>query len=298
MSHVLIIDGNAIVHRAFHAYPPSLTDNQGRPINAVYGWITMMTRAIEELSPTHLAVTFDRPSPTFRKTLYVGYQANRPKMADGLSEQIVTLHEALERLHACVFEIDGYEADDIIGTITRQAKEQSMISTILSADRDLLQLVDDTTRMYAPVTGISKSIMFDEAKVREEFGITPGQIPDYKALVGDQSDGYPGVVGIGPKAAVELLTTWRNIESIYQHLSDIPDKYQLKLASGAEQAVLCKTLATIVRDTPVHFNESSCALTHMTRSDFLAVCETYGFKSLTKRASVFRSDASEQMPLL
>ncbi|TMI79057.1 MAG: DNA polymerase I, partial [Bacteroidetes bacterium] len=188
MKKLLIIDGNAIVHRAFHAYPP-LTRGDGKLIGAVYGFFAMLIKMLEEVKPDYLVVTFDRPAPTFRKLLYAGYQAHRPQMADGLSGQITLLHEALELVGIPIFEIDGYEADDLIGTIAYQVKNLETI--ILSGDRDLLQLVNDHTKVLIPIVGITKFTLYDPQQVEEKFGIKPSQFVDYKALVGDASDGYP-----------------------------------------------------------------------------------------------------------
>jgi DNA polymerase I len=286
---LLIIDGNAIVHRAFHAYPP-LTRNDGQIVNAVYGFLAMLIKVLEEVQPDYLVVTFDRPAPTFRKLLYAGYQANRPQMADGLSYQIELLHEALETIGIPIFEIDGYEADDIIGTIAHQVQMQDVehIETvILSGDRDLLQLVNDKTKVFMPIVGITKFTLYDPEKVEEKFGITPSQIIDYKALIGDASDGYPGVSGIGPKTASSLLQKYESFENIYHHVSELSERIALKLATDAEQAALAKKLATIALDAPVHLNLSKCSLKLFTRDKVEKVCDMFDFVSIKKRLGVF-----------
>src|SRR3990167_4048211 len=236
MRKLVLIDGNAIVHRAYHALPP-LHAHKGMPTNAIYGFFAMVLKAVNDLRPEYLVVTFDRAAPTFRQQLFVGYQAQRPKMKDELSSQFVLLHDILEKARFKLFEVDGYEADDMIGTITRQSKDEVII---LSGDRDLLQLVNGHVRMIAPITGVTKMILFDKQKILEKYGLEPHQIPDYKALVGDPSDNYPGVSGIGPKTASDLIKKFHTIEGLYEHLPNLPEKVATKLATDAEQSALAK----------------------------------------------------------
>jgi DNA polymerase-1 len=291
MQKLLVIDGNAIVHRAYHAYPPSLTTKDGEPINAVYGWFAMLIKVLEEVKPDYLVVCFDRPAPTFRKQLYAGYQADRPTMADGLSDQIKKLQHALEEIGIPVFGIDGYEADDLIGTIAVAAKEKGVETIILSGDRDLLQLVNGQVKMLAPVTGITKFIIFDGPTVKEKYGVKPSQVRDYKALVGDNSDGYPGVTGIGPKTAIGLLEKYESLESLYEHLADLPEKVQLRLATDAEQSALAKKLATIITDAPLKLSLEACNVEHFTQEKVLAVFDGFGFNSIKQRVGVFKKSA-------
>lgn len=286
MKKLLIIDGNAMVHRAFHAFP-ALTRQDGQLVNAVYGFFSILIKALAEVKPTNLVICFDRPAPTFRKQLYTGYQAHRPKMADELSEQFLLLHDALIQVGIPIYEVDGYEADDIIGTISLQAKQQQIQSVILSGDRDLLQLVNEWVTMIAPIVGITKMIYFNEETVREKYGVKPSQVTDYKALVGDASDGYPGVQGIGPKTAITLINKYGSFENLYEHISELPEKIALKLATDAEQAALAKKLATIMLDVPVHLDVSSSAMEGFTRDKIEIVCDTFNFSSLKKRLHVF-----------
>ncbi|KKR49739.1 MAG: polymerase I, DNA polymerase I protein, partial [Candidatus Levybacteria bacterium GW2011_GWC1_40_19] len=249
MSKLVLIDGNAIVHRAFHALPP-LNNKNGQVTNAVYGFFAMVLKVVNDLRPEHLIVCFDKAAPTFRKVLYVGYQSQRPKMVDELSSQFVALHEVLEKAGIKIFEVDGYEADDLIGTISKQSREDVII---LSGDRDLLQLVNGRVRVLAPIVGVTKMILFDEEKVEEKYGLKTHQLADYKALVGDASDNYPGVTGIGPKTASTLIREYDTLENLYKHLVDLSPKISEKLATDAEQAVLAKKLATIEVAAPIKY---------------------------------------------
>lgn len=281
---LLLVDGNAIVHRAFHALP-GLTSPDGTLVNAVYGFFSMFLTVINDLKPEFVTVTFDRPKPTFRKSLYAGYQANRPQMADGMSDQFRILHEGLERMEIQIFEKDGFEADDVIGTIAHQVtdKRDDMHVVILTGDRDLLQLVTPQVSILAPIVGVKTTIWYDEAKVEEKYGVTPAQFVDYKALIGDASDGYPGVTGIGPKTASALLQKHGTFEALYENLGELSPKIAEKLAIDAEQAALAKKLAAIMKDVPLTYDVNRCGLLEVDTKAAFAVFDELGFASLTKR---------------
>ncbi len=282
MQKLVLIDGNAIIHRAFHALPP-LNSSDGKPTNAVYGFFSMLIKVIGDLKPEYLVVCFDRKAPTFRKQLYVGYQATRPSMSDDLIPQVEMIHNALDEAKISHFGIDGYEADDLIGTISRRAVESDLDVIILSGDRDLLQLVNKHVLMLAPIVGITNMTLFDEAKVKEKYGLEPIQIIDYKSLVGDNSDNYPGVSGIGPKTAATLLQKYKTLEGVYEHLAEISPQLQEKLANDAEQAALAKKLATILLDAPLQFEKESYRLENIDFAGLASVFEKFNFNSLLKR---------------
>ncbi|EKD64859.1 MAG: hypothetical protein ACD_50C00281G0002 [uncultured bacterium] len=285
MKKLILIDGNAILHRAFHALPP-LTKN-GEIINAVYGFFSMFIKILEDQKPTHIVVCFDRAAPTFRKEMYVGYQSKRPKVSDDLVPQIKKVHDILGNAKISIFEIDGYEADDMIGTISVQAVsgklDGQMEVVIVSGDRDLLQLVNSHVKMIAPVTGLTNMIVYDSAKVEEKFGIKPSQIVDYKALIGDSSDNYPGITGIGPKTAANLLREYGSFENMYKKIDSLPPKIAEKLATDAEQAALAKKLATIVIDAPIKLSLEECSFSDSNFQALKNEFERLDFKSLLKR---------------
>ena len=282
MKKLVLIDGNAIIHRAFHALP-LLNNKDGMPTNAVYGFFMMLLKIVEDLQPEYLIVCFDKAAPTFRKQLYVGYQATRPKISDDLSPQFAVVHKALDEAKIIHFEVDGYEADDLIGTISKEAKAKDLQTIIVSGDRDLLQLVNGKVLMLAPIIGMTKMTLFDETKVREKYGLEPWQIVDYKALVGDASDNYPGVSGIGPKTASGLLNKYQTLEGIYQHLGELSPQVQEKLAQDAEQAALAKKLAAIVLDAPVKLDEKEAEVNNIDNKALKKVFEELSFKSLLNR---------------
>lgn len=283
MKRLLLIDGNAILHRAYHAYPPNFTDKEGNPTNAVYGFFAMLLKLLEEVKPNYLAIAFDRGAPTFRMELYAGYHANRPQMANDLSPQVPILQKALEDIGIPLFGIEGYEADDLLGTLSVEAKKQDLEAIIVTGDRDLLQLVNGQVHVLMPLLGITKTALFDAKRVEEKYGIKPSQIIDYKALVGDQSDNYPGVTGIGPKTAATLLQKYGTFENLYAHLSELSPQIAEKLAVDAEQAALAKKLATIHTDAPVHLKIETCNIEQFTPEKFAQEFDRLGFSSLKKR---------------
>jgi len=185
MKTLLLIDAHAMIHRAFHALPDTLKARDGTPTNAVYGFFNMIYRVIVESKPTHIAVYFDTPQPTFRKKLYKGYQAKRPPMDRSIKEQIPLIKRLLKDGGLACFEKPGFEADDVIGTIAEEQKKRFDRVLILTGDRDLLQLTDDTVSLMAPRKGVSDFQLFTPAEVMQKYGVTPNHIPDYKALAGD-----------------------------------------------------------------------------------------------------------------
>lgn len=288
MKRLLLIDGNAILHRAYHAYPPNFTDKEGNPTNAIYGFYAMLIKLLQDVKPEYLAICFDRGAPTFRMNMYAGYHANRPKMSDDLAPQVPRLQKSLEEIGIPLYGVEGYEADDLLGTLSQEAssakrKAESVETIIVTGDRDLLQLVTDKVKILMPLVGITKTALFDEDRVEEKYGIKPSQFIDYKALVGDASDNYPGVSGIGPKGAAGLLQKYGSFENLYTHVSELPDGIGEKLAVDAEQAALAKKLATIQRDAPVHLTLADCAVTNFTPEKFGKVFEELGFESLKRR---------------
>jgi DNA polymerase I len=294
MQKLVLIDGNAIIHRAFHALPP-LTNKDGNLTNAVYGFFSMILKIKADLRPEYLIVCFDRPKPTFRKELYVGYQAKRPSMDEGLVPQISLVHKGLEKANVPIFEVDGYEADDLIGTLSVQAVENNKADVqviILSGDRDLLQLVNHKVKVLAPIIGMTKMILFDSQVVEEKYGLRPEQIVDYKALRGDPSDNYPGVLGVGKKTASDLLQKYGSLEAVYDHLDDIPQKLAQKLAEGAEAAGLAKKLATIVLEAPIKLDLEKAKTTNINKEKLKEFFTEHGFKSLMER--VEKDEISEK----
>jgi len=298
MKKLLLFDGNALLHRAYHAYPP-LTNPQGEQIQAVFGFFSMFLTVFVDQKPDYVVVCFDRGAPTFRMNMYAGYHAQRPKMADDFVPQVMMVHELLAKMNMQIFELDGYEADDLIGTIATEAvdkfKEEVVIVT---GDRDLLQLVNPHVKVLMPILGFTKTALFDEEKVEEKYGVHPRQFVDYKALIGDASDGYPGVTGIGPKSASKLLQEYGTFEKLYKNIDSLPEKTGLKLATDAEQAALAKQLATIVTDVPIQFDLAKCACSEFNLSALRGEFKKQNFKSLLTRLDTVFGKETDQLNLL
>lgn len=300
MQKLLLIDGNAMLHRAYHALPP-LTNTKGELVQAVYGFFSMLLNVLQDQQPTHLVVCFDRGAPTIRQTMFVGYHAHRPELPDEFVRQIIIIHELLEKMKVSIFELDGYEGDDLIGTIAAKAVQASDTEVvILTGDRDMLQLVNKHVNVLMPLVGISKTVMFDEAAVEAKYGVKSSQFVDYKALIGDPSDGYPGVTGVGPKTASSLLQKYETFENLYNKIGELPEKVGLKLATDAEQAALAKQLAAIITDAPIQFDLHKCVCTDFDGEKLVAALKDQGFKSLTTRFEVFfkLDKKEEQLGLL
>ena len=281
---LLLFDGNALVHRAFHALPPLTVSRTGEMINAVYGFASTLLKVLHELKPTHWAIAFDRPAPTFRQELFEKYKAQRPKAPQELVSQIKRVHQLTEAFHIPIFEIDGFEADDVLGTLSQQASERGIESIIVTGDSDMLQLVSPRVKAFAPRRTLDDTVLYDEEAVRQKYGIKPEQLPDLKALAGDTSDNIPGVPGIGEKTATKLLQQFGSVEGIYSHVEDItPSKLQPILLQHKSQVLQNKELTTIVRKVPVSLNLEACQVTDYDRDNVLKLFQELEFVKLLPR---------------
>lgn len=283
MPKLVLIDGHAILHRAYHALPP-LTNKNGVQTNAIYGFMTMMLRILETQNPTHLAIAFDLPQPTFRQQQYLQYQAKRPVMEGNLKDQIPLVHELLDALKISYFEVSGYEADDVIGTIASDSGRSQNDVLIITGDRDMLQLVNKNVKVLAPVKGLGETKTYDEDLIKREFGVAPNQWVDVKALKGDASDNYPGVRGIGPKTAEKLIQKYGTLENVYKNLAGLDAKLRLKLAEGVESAGMSQKLAKIICDVPLKFDLETAKTQKINWSEGVKYMrEKLGFKSIAEK---------------
>lgn len=251
MQTLLLIDGNALMHRAFHAIP-LFTTSKGFPTNVIYGFFSILQKAITDFKPSHLIVCFDTPKPTFRNDLLKEYQMQRPVIDDNFKIQIPHLKDALDKADVFHVEKDGYEADDLIGTLARKFKEKSIKVLILSGDKDILQLVNESVSVANPQGGLSSVKLYTVDEVRKKFNLEPEQIPDLKGLMGDASDNYKGAKGIGPKTAEKLLLEYKTVENTLEHIHEIKNEHIKNiLETSRENILLSKKLATILQDVPV-----------------------------------------------
>ncbi|MCL5264231.1 MAG: DNA polymerase I [Chloroflexi bacterium] len=291
MSELLVVfDGNALLHRAFHALPP-LTTSKGELVNAVYGFASMLLKAMNELKPRYAAVTFDKAAPTFRHKEFEEYKAHRPKAPEALYEQLERIKQLVEILNLPVFEVDGYEADDVLGTLAKQASEQHVETVIVTGDSDALQLVSEDVRVLVPGKVFANTIIYDKKAVREKYGLEPKQLADFKGLKGDPSDNIPGVPGIGEKTATKLLSRFGSVEEVYAHLDEVDSKTRKLLEEHRDQAMQSKRLATIVTDVPIELDLDKCRVGTYDRSRAVSLLRELEFRSLLGRLPELRVEA-------
>ena len=278
---LVLFDGNALVHRAFHALPPLTVSKTGEMVSAVYGFALMLLKTINELKPTHYAIAFDKEAPTFRHQLFDQYKAQRPPTPDELVNQLGRVRQLVEAFRIPIFELDGYEADDVLGTLSHQASRQDIDTIIVTGDADAMQLVSPKVKVLTPKKAFGDTMLYDEAAVSQKYGIKPGQIADFKGLKGDPSDNIPGVPGVGEKTAVKLLQQFGSIEQIYARIDEVtPPKLQTLLRENEALARQSKELATIVTQTPVTLNLDDCQVSHYDRQRVTELFRELEFFSL------------------
>lgn len=289
----IIIDGNALVHRAYHALPP-LTTQDGTIVNAVYGFLLVFFKAIKDLRPDYIAATFDLPAPTFRHKKFKGYKAQRLKTPEDLSRQIPKIKKVLESFKVPIFEKEGFEADDLIATIAKkvsrkQTKPQLEVY-ILTGDSDIFQLVDDNIRVYFLNKGVKQTVIFDRKAVIEKFELLPEQLVDFKALAGDPSDNIPGVPGIGKKSATDLIKEFGTLENIYNEfgkqtgkIKKTKDRLKRLLEENKEQAFFSKALVETIQDVPISFNVKKCRFGNFDMEKIKIALKKFEFYSLVAR---------------
>ena len=281
---LVLIDGHALAYRMFYALPlESFSTKEGEPTNATYGFTrTLLERLFAGNPPAYFAVSFDL-GRTFRDDLYAEYKATREKMPDELRRQIDRIKQIVQAMNIPILELAGFEADDVLGTVTRQAEPLGVPSHIITGDRDLLQLVNENTRVELPARrGNLQPEVYDPEKVTAYFGVRPSQLVDWKALVGDTSDNIPGVRGIGKKTATKLLNEYGTLENIYAHIDQIKGALQKKLIEGQEAAFLSQKLARIVTDAPITLDLAACAARDFEVNEVLALFRELEFRTLTK----------------
>src|SRR4030065_409072 len=285
MKKLVLVDGHAVFHRAYHALPP-LTTSKGELVNAVFGFTSMLLRAIADIKPDYIAVAFDRAEPTFRHQEYPAYKAQRVAAPEELHEQLPRSKEVLNVLNIPVFELAGYEADDIIGTLVKQATENGVAdleTIIVTGDRDTLQLVRPHVKIYTPGKSFSDVVYFDEKIIKEKYGLEPKKLIDVKALAGDPSDNIPGVRGIGSVGAIKLVQEFGSIEQIYKNLDKIGGKTRKLLEENAEEAVMSKKLATIDQGVPIKLELEKCVLSDYDKEAAVALFKELEFRSLISK---------------
>ncbi|SNS85183.1 DNA polymerase I [Anaerovirgula multivorans] len=296
---IVIIDGNSLINRAFYALPP-LTTKEGQHTNAIYGFMTMLFKVMEEYHPQYIGVAFDKKAPTFRHKEYDAYKAGRKKMPPELAEQMEPLKEVLDALNIYRIEIEGFEADDLIGTLAKYCEGRDFESLIVTGDKDALQLASNRTKILITKKGISNLEIYDDKKVFEDFEVTPLQFIDLKGLMGDKSDNIPGIPGVGEKTAIKLIKEFGSIENLVKNSHQIfADKLREKIQDNVQQAILSKRLATIVTNVPVEMSVESLRVEEFDKNKILEIFKKYEFNSLINRvmATFSESESVEENKL-
>lgn len=276
---VLLVDGYSLIFRGFHALP-LLTAPDGTYTNAIHGFLSMLLKALGDYRPDSLCVMMDMHAPTFRHALYDEYKGTRKPMPEELRPQLPLMRELLHAMRLRVCEMEGYEADDLLGTAARMANERGMHAYVLTGDRDSLQLASGDTQIILMRKGITESLLLDEKGVYETYGFTPEQVPDMKGLMGDSSDNIPGIAGIGEKTALKLITQYGTLDEVLAHADEVKGKLGEKLRAGREVALLSRDLGTIRRTAPLELDFDQCDWQGMARG--IPVLEKYGLKSIAR----------------
>lgn len=287
---LVVIDGHALIHRAYHAIPP-LTTKKGEVVNAVYGFSMILLNVLRDLKPKYIAVAFDLPGKTKRHEAYEQYKAHRKVAPEDLKDQIKRVREVIDAFSIPLYSKEGYEADDVIGTIAKKVPDD-IESIIVTGDLDELQLVNEKTKVYTMRRGFTDTVIYDEAAVKDKYSLTPAQFVDYKALRGDPSDNIPGVAGIGEKIASDLIKKYGSLENIYQNLGEIKPAVAEKLRADKENALLSKKLSQLELNLPIKLDLAKCIVHDFDKAKVFSLFQELGFKSLLSRLPQKEAQAS------
>jgi DNA polymerase-1 len=283
MHRLMLLDSNGLIYRGYHALPP-LTTSKGELVNAVFGFCSILLRGIQDLEPEYVAACFDLPGPTFRHEQFAEYKATRTPMPDDLRSQFPLVRQVVAALRIPVYEMAGYEADDVIGTITRDMDGRGVNTTIVTGDLDMLQIVTETTRLMTTRQGVDSTIYYTPEKIWERFELRPDQMIDYKALKGDPTDNIPGIPGVGEKTAAKLVGLFGSLEGIYARLDEVkPDKLRDKLVEARVQVFASRELSRIVRDLPVELDLEAARLSDYDRAEVVRLFREFEFRTLIDR---------------
>ena len=294
MEKLLIVDGNSLANRAFYALPP-LSNKNGEFSNAIYGFVNLLVKFIIDHSPTRIAVAFDHSRETFRKQMYSEYKGTRKEMPAELRVQMPVIKDILKAMNIKTFEIDGIEADDIIGTI---AKNSNMHNIILSGDKDVLQLIDKHTEVWLTKKGVTNVEKVDINTMQDIFGYSPKQVIDMKSLMGDNSDNIPGVAGVGEKTAKDLIQKYQTLDGVYENINNIKGKLKEKLEASQEMAYLSYKLATIKTDCNINLDINELNYDFPFSDKVRDIFEKYQFNTLLKRLDLFSINVSENKEII
>lgn len=276
---LIIIDGNSIINRAFYALP-DMSNSEGLKTNAIFGFVRMMFKIIEDYQPTHMSVAFDKKAPTFRHKQYADYKAGRKKMPDELAQQLQPLKDLLDKFNINRLELEGYEADDLIGTVARLGEENDFKVYIVTGDKDAIQLASNKTTTLITKKGVGEVEEYDYDSVLERYEMTPTQFIDLKGLMGDKSDNIPGVPGVGEKTGIKLLKQYSTIENLIEHTDELKGSIKKKIEENKDLALMSKELATIITNVPIEVKLEDLEYGDYNKDDVVEKFKEFGFTSL------------------
>ena len=290
---LIIIDGNSIINRAFYALP-DMSNSEGLKTNAVYGFTRMLFKIIDDYKPTHISVAFDKKAPTFRHQEFADYKAGRKKMPDELRQQLEPLKELLDAFNIHRMEMAGYEADDLIGTVSKIGEDNDYTVYIVTGDKDAIQLASNKTTTLITKKGVGEVEEYNYDSVIERYEMTPTQFIDLKGLMGDKSDNIPGVPGIGEKTGIKLIKEFSSIENLIKNTNQLKNNIKKKIEENKEQAIFSKKLATIIRDVPIEINLDELSYGDYDRSKVIEEFKRFGFNTLIKQVMDMDGDGSTE----
>ena len=295
MERLMLLDGNGLIYRGYFALPP-LTTSRGELVNAVFGFCSIVLRGFQDIRPDYVAVAFDLPGPTFRHERFAEYKATRQRMPDDLRDQFPKVREVVKALRIPVYELAGYEADDVIGTLTVEAEAKGLDTTIVTGDLDMLQLVTDRTRLMTTRSGVQNTIIYDPAKIDERYGLRPDQIVDFKALKGDSTDNVPGVPGVGEKTAAKLIAQFGDLATMFEHHIDevTPERLRGPILDARDRVIESRELMRILRDLPVSIDLDAARLGDYDRDTVVRLFREYEFRTLIERLPALSGERVEE----
>src|SRR4051812_2680009 len=281
----MLLDSNSLIYRAYFALMNTpLTTSRGQLVNAVFGFWSIVLRGFQDVKPDYVIACFDLAGPTFRHEQYTEYKATRRAMPDDLRDQFPIVRQIIEAFGIPIYQLQGFEADDLIATLVRQAEDREVQTTIVSGDLDLLQIVSDQTQLMTTRGGVQQTTFYDPAKVMERYGLRPEQMIDFKALKGDTTDNIPGIAGVGEKTAAKLVQDWGSLDGIFDNIERVmPEKLRIKLEENRDDVFRWRQLVTVRADVPVELDLEPARLGNYDRDEVMRLFREYEFRSLVER---------------
>jgi DNA polymerase-1 len=293
MKRLMLLDGNGLIYRGYFALPP-LTTSKGELVNAVFGFASIVLRGFQDIGPDYVAVAFDLQGPTFRHEAYAEYKATRQRMPDDLRDQFPKVRRIVAAMGIPIVELAGYEADDVIGTLTVQAERAGLDTTIVTGDLDMLQIVSPQVRLMTTRQGVQNTIIYDLEKINERYALRPDQMVDFKALKGDSTDNIPGVPGVGEKTAAKLIGQFGTLDAVFEHVDEVtPPKLREPLVEAKERVLSSRELMRIVRDVPVTLDLDAAKLDDYDREAVIRLFREYEFRTLIDRLPALAGESQE-----